>query len=117
MNINNLDEVGAWVSKLIAENRLEEFYNSKYWRKLRKEILKENKFECEQCKKRGFYSKANHVHHVQYVRRHPRLALSKTYIFQGKEYKNLMTLCHSCHEEIHGYRQKEKKKPLTEERW
>ncbi|WP_186430891.1 HNH endonuclease [Clostridium sp. BSD9I1] len=117
MNIYNQDEVGAWISKLIAENRLEEFYNSKYWRKLRKEVLAEHKGECQICKSRGFYTEANTVHHVQYVRKHPRLALSKTYIFQGKEYKNLIPLCHDCHEEVHGYRQKEKKKPLTEERW
>lgn len=117
MNIYNQDEVGAWISKLISENRLEEFYNSKYWRKLRKEVLAEHKGECQICKSRGFYTEANTVHHVQYVRKHPRLALSKTYIFQGKEYKNLIPLCHDCHEEVHGYRQKEKKKPLTEERW
>ncbi len=117
MNINNQDEVSKWVSKLIAENRLEEFYNSKYWRRLRKEVLIEHKYECQDCKARGFYTKANHVHHVQFVRRHPSLALSKVYLFQSKEYRNLIPLCHDCHEQRHGYRQKEKKEPLTEERW
>lgn len=113
----NEEEVSKWITKLIAEDRLEEFYNSKQWRKLRKEVLKEYKGECQMCKAKGFYTKANTVHHVQYVKKHPRLALSKTYIFQGKEYKNLIPLCHDCHEDIHGYRQKEKEKPLTEERW
>lgn len=117
MNVSNQDEVGKWVSKLIAEDRLEEFYNSKYWRRLRKEVLEECKHECQDCKAKGYYTEANHVHHIQYVRKHPRLALSKTYIFQGKEYINLIPLCHNCHEARHGYRQKEKKKPLTEERW
>lgn len=118
INILNQDEVGKWISQLIAEDKLKDFYNSPYWRKLRKEVLEENKHECEMCKKKGFYTKANHVHHVQYVRRHPRYALSKTYMFQGKEYQNLMSLCHDCHEEIHGYRQPEKEsKLLTEERW
>lgn len=117
MNINNQDEVGRWVSKLIVENRLKDFYNSKYWRRLRKEVLDDYKSECQICKKNGFYSKANHVHHNQFVRRHPRLALSRTYIFKGKEYNNLIPLCHDCHEEAHGYRQKEKEEPLTEERW
>lgn len=111
------EQVERWVNKLIIENRLDEFYNSKQWRKLRKEVLAEHKNECQDCKVKGLYSKANTVHHVQYVRKHPRYALSKTYIFQGKEYKNLIPLCHDCHEKIHGYRQKEKKKPLTEERW
>jgi 5-methylcytosine-specific restriction endonuclease McrA len=81
-------------------------------------VLEEFKNECQHCKARGYYKRANTVHHVQYVRKHPRLALSKTYIFQGKEYRNLIPLCHACHEKAHGYRQKEKEeKPLTEERW
>lgn len=111
------EQCGKWISRLIAEDKLEEFYNSPAWRKLRKEVLTENKNECQDCKARGYFTKANHVHHVQYVTKHPRLALSKTYIFQGQEYKNLVPLCHDCHEIRHGYRQKEKKEPLTEERW
>lgn len=117
MNANNQDEVGAWISKLIAEDKLEEFYNSKYWRKVRKEVLKEYKSECQDCKAEGYYTKADTVHHQQYVRKHPRYALSKTYMFQGKEYRNLVPLCHDHHEQRHGYRQTAKKEPLTEERW
>lgn len=117
MNIDNLDEVGRWVGSLIDKNMLHEFYNSRYWRRLRKEVLIEHKYECQECKKKGFYTKANHVHHVQYVRKHPRYALSKIYTFKGKEYRNLISLCHNCHEEAHGYRAKEKKEPLTIERW
>lgn len=117
INIYNLDEVGRWVQQLINENKLHIFYTSSYWLNLRKEVLQEHKYECQDCKARGYYTKANHVHHVQYVRKHPRFALSKTYTFQGKEYKNLIPLCHDCHEQRHGYRQKEKKEPLTPERW
>lgn len=117
MNIYNQDEVGTWVQSLIDEDRLEEFYKSKYWYHLRREVLKEDKYECQQCKSRGFYTKANTVHHQQYVRKHPRYALSKTYIFRGKEYKNLISLCHNCHEKVHGYRVKENKEPLTIEMW
>lgn len=111
------DQTNKWVSKLIEENRLEKFYNSKEWRKLRKEVLAEYKGECQRCKKRGFYTKANTVHHVQYVKKHPRFALSKTYTFQGKVYQNLIPLCHDCHEEVHGYRRKVNIQLLTEERW
>ena len=111
------EQCGKWVSKLIAEDRLHEFYVSRWWRRLRKEILEEYKHECQDCKAKGFYAKASHVHHQQYVRRHPRLALSRAYTFKGKEYINLVPLCHDCHEVRHGYRQKEKKEPLTVERW
>ena len=117
MNIHNQDEVGVWVRGLIESNNIHAFYVSKEWIRLREEILAAHKSECQKCKAKGFYTKATHVHHVQYVRKHPRLALSKTYIYNGKELKNLIPLCHNCHEEEHGYRQKEKKKPLTEERW
>lgn len=111
------EECGKWVRKLIAEDRLDKFYSSPLWRRLRRKVLTEYKHECQDCKAKGFYKKADTVHHVQYVRNHPRLALSETYTYQGKEYRNLVPLCHDCHEQRHGYRQKEKKKPLTEERW
>lgn len=117
MNIHNQDEVGRWVSKLIEEDRLLDFYRSKYWVRLRKEVLNEYKSECQICKSKGFYTKANTVHHVQYVRRHPRYALSKTYMFKGLEYENLIPLCWICHQEIHDYKIKVKEKPLTEEKW
>ena len=111
------EQVYKWVSQLISEDRLEAFYNSKEWRHLRKEVLYEHKCECQRCKAKGLYTKATHVHHVQYVRRYPRYALSKIYTFQGVIYINLIPLCHNCHEEVHGHRQKEKKEPLTVERW
>lgn len=117
INIYNQDEVGRWVQELIKQNRLHEFYTSSAWLNLRVEVLEEDKHECQRCKERGFYTKANHVHHVQFLKKHPRLALSKTYIYQGKEYRNLKSLCKNCHEIIHEHRQKDKKTPLTEERW
>ena len=117
MNINNQDEVGAWVQSLIDKNNIHAFYVSTYWLNLRTDVLDEYKHECQHCKAKGFYTKANHVHHVQYVKKHPRDALSKVYIFQGKVRQNLIPLCHNCHEIVHGYRQKEKEKPLTIERW
>jgi 5-methylcytosine-specific restriction endonuclease McrA len=112
------DQVSNWITKLIGEDRLHDFYVSPEWRALRKEVLVESKYECQICKSKGLYTKANHVHHVQYVRKHPRYALSKTYTFKGEIRRNLIAVCHNCHEELHGYRQPEKKeKPLTEERW
>ena len=113
------EQVYKWIVMLIQEDRLHDFYVSKEWRRLRKEVLEEYKHECQECKRKGFYKRANHVHHVQYVRKHPRYALSKTYEFQGVIRLNLIPVCHDCHERLHGYRQKDKEdiKPLTEERW
>lgn len=117
IDIYNQDAVGIWVSELIAADNIHAFYTCSYWLNLRQEVLDEYKNECQMCKERGFYTRANTVHHVQYVRKHPRLALSKEYIFKDKVYKNLIPLCKDCHEEIHGYRKKKVEKPLTEERW
>lgn len=111
------DEVGKWVRSLIDKGDLHAFYVSTPWLHLRAEVLEEYKYECQDCKAKGFFTKANHVHHEQYVTRHPGLALSKTYTYQGMKRRNLVALCHDCHEKRHGYRQKKKEKPLTEERW
>lgn len=93
------------------------FYWTKEWRRLRKEILKEDKAECQRCKEKGYYKKATHVHHVNYVEYHPELALSKYYAsIDGKEKRNLISLCFDCHEKIHA-KEKEVKESLTEERW
>lgn len=118
MNIYNKDEVGAWVQSLIDDGNIHAFYVSKYWLRLRREVLEEYKYECQQCKARGYYTRATHVHHVQHVLKYPRLALSKYYIFRGMFFRNLVPLCHDCHEEAHGHRQKESKKTFSnEERW
>jgi 5-methylcytosine-specific restriction protein A len=111
------NELVQWITKLIKADNLHEFYTSSQWLKLRAEILAEYKHECQDCKAKGFYTKANHVHHVQYVRKHPELAMSRVYMFGDKEYVNLIPLCHNCHEVRHGYRQAVKKEPLTVERW
>lgn len=119
MNANNQDEVGAWVGKLIKENRLNEFYISKEWRKLRTEVLDDANNECQICKKKGRYTKANHVHHIMYVKRQPRFALSRAFNMDGIERPNLIAVCKDCHEtHCHPERLRHNiKKPLTEERW
>lgn len=76
-----------------------------------------DKYECQDCKAKGFFTKADTVHHNQFLRKHPDQALEIWYTFQGKKHRNLVSLCRSCHEARHGYRQKEIKKPITEERW
>ena len=94
------------------------FYVSKEWLALRKEILKLDKYECQMCKQKGYYKRANHVHHVNTVKDHPELALSKTYLDKdGQVQRNLISLCKLCHEKVHNHRQKDPPKPLTEERW
>lgn len=97
--------------------RANPFYLSKEWRRLRKEVLEDDKYECQLHKQRGFYKQANTVHHVKTVEEHPELALEKYYIDEcGRRIRNLISLCKECHEEVHGHRHKPKEY-LTEERW
>lgn len=117
MNASNQHEVGVWVQGLIKIN-ISQFYESKYWRRLRKIILADDKCECKHCKDKGIYTKANTVHHVNYLKLHPELALEKYYKSDdGVVKRNLISLCHNCHEAIHKWVQREKEEPLTIERW
>lgn len=98
-------EILEWIKKLIKENNTHEFYASPIWRRMQAQILKENHYECNRCKKKGLVVKARIVHHKQYLRKHPELALKK---------ENLEALCDKCHYDEH-----HRKKPgfMNEERW
>src|SRR5665647_236628 len=95
------------------ETRL--FYESRFWRRLRREVLIEDRYECQVCKAKGFYTKGNTVHHTNYIKLHPELALEKFYKDdEGNIKRNLITLCHDHHEEIHQWIRKELPIPLTQ---
>lgn len=115
------DQLEAWINQLIKDNQLYKFYKCKEWKKLSEQIKKENNYECVLCKRKGIHTRARSVHHVQWVRKHPRLALSRTYTYKGKVYDNLIPLCESCHNEQHPDKrvQTEFKKDhfTNEERW
>lgn len=106
----------TYVKRCIREN-IHRFYTWTRWKQTRKEVLELDKGECQLCKQRGIYTKATTVHHVNYVKKHPDKALNIWYTFRGKRKRNLISLCHDCHEEVHGYRKKKREKPLTEEKW
>lgn len=61
------------------------FLNTKYWRALRRAILKRDRYRCRQCGG----CEGLEVHHKTYARR-------------GREkLDDLLTLCYVCHEETH----------------
>lgn len=105
----------TYVQKCIKED-IHKFYTWRKWKILRQKILKEDKFECQICKSKGRYARATTVHHVNYVKKHPELSLEPYYEWGGKKKRNLISLCHDCHEEVHGYRRPERKE-ISEERW
>lgn len=103
------DERLSWLQDLIARNKLEEFYLWKVWRKLSEDILREQK-ECQVCKAAKRYGPAEIAHHINTVRQHPELALSR-YAPDGT--RNIIAVCQACHNVIHfGAR-----RYTNEERW
>lgn len=115
------DQLEKWIGELIAEHRLYKFYKCREWRQLSEAVMKEKNYECQCCKKHGFHTPARSVHHVQWVHKHPRLALSRTYEYEGVTYDNLIPLCENCHNKAHGKGKwagkGSKSKFVNEERW
>lgn len=107
----------AWIKELISERCLWKFYKSKEWRQVKDEVLKEQKHECQECLRQGKITIADTVHHVQFVRKWPELALSKYYVYNGKQYRNLIAVCRECHNKLHPEKSFKKKEPLNSERW
>lgn len=105
-----------YVKKCIRED-IHRFYVWGPWKKVRREVLQMDHGECQRCKAKKIYTKATTVHHVNYVKKHPDMALEIWYEWHGVRKRNLVSLCHDCHEAVHGYRKPEKKENLTEERW
>ena len=80
--------------------------------------MRANHGECEWCRAVGKLSKAETVHHIKEVKSFPELALSMTYKDKDGEHKQLVALCHSCHDKAHGrFCGPKPKKRLNEEKW
>lgn len=100
-----MNQTEVWIRKLIAENRVHEFYNSTEWKRKKKVILISQHHECQRCKERGQYKRARTVHHKKYLRIRPDLALDDD---------NLEAICDECHYDEH-----HRRKPgfINAERW
>lgn len=112
--------LASYVRKLIAEDRIIEFYKTEDWLELRAEVLEEYHNECQECLKRGEYTSADCVHHVNEVKENPSLALSKTYRDKdGKEHAQLVPLCNRCHNKVHEKLTKWQRRDMftNEEKW
>ena len=116
---NNTAELVSFIRECERENKLYKFYKTKEWQQLRRRTLEKEHGECVRCRDRGIYSRAETVHHVNEVLKHPELALSEFFTdAQGNTHRNLIPLCHACHDEVHnrmGF--SPAKVPLTPERW
>lgn len=76
----------------INSGKLMKFYKSKEWKAKRLDALKRDNNECQACKRKGKYTRAQCVHHLKEVKLMPTLALTLD---------NLESLCNSCHNKEH----------------
>jgi len=109
------------IIKLLNEGKDCVFYNSRGWRNLAREIKRSHNNECQLCKKRGKVSPAHTVHHVKHLRERPDLAYSRLYEDEnGNKQVQLLSVCFTCHELIHGRLTKaepKRKQFINQERW
>lgn len=108
------------LQRLIDTEHPEKFYSWKSWERVRQKVLKMDNFECQNCKRKGRYSKGYIVHHIKHLRDRPDLAMSIFDPDTGD--RQLETVCKECHEEEHPeslkqYQYKPKNEPITAERW
>ncbi len=90
--------LSSYIRNLIQSDNLILFYKSEDWQEVKGEVLEELHYECQHCLKRGRYTRADVVHHVNHVRNRPDLALSKYYTDKdGKQQRQLVPLCDACH--------------------
>ena len=78
--------------KEIEKGNVVSFYKSSLWLHKRNEILKRDNYECQMCKAKGRYHRAECVHHIKHLRQYINLAL---------EDRNLLSVCNSCHNVLH----------------
>lgn len=113
--------LAVYIKRLIAADKVEQFYFTEDWKELRADVLEELHNECQECLKQGKYTEADCVHHVNEVRNRPELALSKWYTdIKGNRQRNLVPLCNQCHNLAHPEKclKKQKKDRFTnEELW
>lgn len=68
------------------------FYNSNVWRMIRVSVLSRDKGLCKLCLKENRIRVADVVHHIIELKESRELGLRTS---------NLLSLCNSCHQEIH----------------
>lgn len=108
-------DIAVWdqvIDKHFQTAEVRKLYKSAAWLRVREQVLERDNYECQECKRRGSFSKGNVVHHIKHLADRPDLAL---------EADNLMTVCEECHNRLHPEKfrtaKRERKEYITPERW
>lgn len=96
-------QLSSWIRKLIKADAIYKFYKSDDWLELRDKVLRDAHYECQLCLRKGIYTRAEMVHHINEVRKRPDLALTREFVdpLTNEKKINLIALCNSCHETQH----------------
>ena len=70
----------------------DDFYQGTRWKIMRQRILRRDKYMCQNCRRYGRQREDTEVHHIDHLEDHPERAYDP---------KNLVSLCHSCHNAQH----------------
>lgn len=114
------DKFLQWLIGLIRSGDIHPFYICKEWKRLSRQVMKDDKWECQIHKRMGRYCRADLVHHQKHVKEFPALALSRNYEEDGEEKRNLISVCRGCHETVchpERLRKAAKLDEITVERW
>lgn len=121
------------IQKWITDGELWRFYKTKEWISLKNSVLAAGHYECKICRQQGKITRydideqgrkhlLSTVHHVNHVRSHPELAMSRTFRDPNtNEVKdNLIPVCKACHNKLHPEKRKNNSKKncyTNVERW
>lgn len=78
------------------DRKSKRFYNSKAWLVCRHKVLVRDYYVCQECLKRKIIKAYDVVHHIKPLREYPKLSLTEI---------NLVSLCHSCHNQVENKKQ------------
>ena len=59
----------AWLLEQINAGNEHNFYICSEWLRIRAEVLRLDRYECQICKSKGRYKRAEIVHHVNHLKR------------------------------------------------
>ena len=86
------------------------FYESPEWRRCKEAYLSKVNHLCERCLEKGIYTPAKIVHHKTFLTQENYGDAALMFGFD-----NLMAVCQSCHNDIHGKTQTQRRWKFTED--
>ncbi|MDR6883125.1 HNH endonuclease signature motif containing protein [Bacillus sp. 3255] len=94
-------EEDRYYDKFKRDKDSKAFYNSTDWQKVRKQALTRDNYLCRRCFSKKKLVPADMVHHIIPLRDDRE---------KGLDLDNLESLCNSCHNTVHGVKEKTKVK-------